>query len=109
MGRAERRRQERQDRIFTKRGNISLSPYELRQIKRQAVDDIATFDVELLQTCFAMVLYEEFGFDFEKIHQGLSAIDKKFGQILSGEMTADGLAKELEEKTGIEVKFSKEW
>ena len=109
MGRAERRRQERQQRILTKRGNISLSPYELRQIKRQAVNDIATFDVEIMQTCFAVVLHEEFGFGPKRIERAIRAVDRKFGMILNDELTADELAKSLEDSTGIEVRFSKGW
>ncbi len=109
MGRAERRRQERQQRILTKRGNLSISPYELRQIKRKAVDDIAAFDVEILHTCFAVVLHEEFGFGYQRIMRALSAVDRKFGLILHNELTADELAKNLEDTVGLKVKYSKEW
>ena len=109
MGRAERRRQERQQRIMTKRGNISLSPYELRQIKRQTVNDIATFDVEILLTCFASVMNEQMHLDPDDIMVNLQAVDEKFGEILSGELSAQEMKQKLIDETGIRVKYSKDW
>ena len=109
MGRAERRRQERQARIEDNKARIKLTPWELQQIKRDTANRIATFDVELLHTCFAVVMYEKFGFDEDKIMVGLEAIDEKFGEILEGTLTAQDLADELEDATGLKVKFSKEW
>ena len=109
MGRAERRRLERVQRHETKRGNISMSPYEYRQAMRETADRIATFDVELLHTCYALSLYDVFGLDGDDIAEGLEYIDDIFGRVLGGEVSARGLADELEEKTGVVVKFSKEW
>ena len=109
MGRAERRRYERQARLEDNKARIKLTPWELQQIKRDTANRIATFDVELLHTCFAVVMYEQFGFNEDEISRGLEAIDEKFGQILDGSLTAQDLANELEEETGLTVKFSKEW
>ena len=106
MGRAERRRQERQDRIFTKKGNISISPADLKKHERMIADKIARFDVELMQTCFALVLHDSYGADEDEIVDRLHDIDNLFGQILEGYITADDLVAELYEKTGLQVKFS---
>lgn len=103
MGRAERRRMERQARIQENKGKISLRPDEIRQIRRDAIDQVVQYDVEVLMTCFAMVLHEQYGFGYKRIFRALEGVDNLFGKVLDHELTIDDIRNQLEAEIGVVV------
>lgn len=97
MGRAERRRAERANRIEERKSKILLTRKELTDIKHDAQDAIAKASVENLMTCFALVLAEKYNFDVDQIVDCLSSIDSYMGMINDDEITMDDLIAKLED------------
>ena len=104
MGRAERRRQERADRILDKKGRIALRPDEIRRMKRETADQISTFDVEVMLTCFAQVLHDQYGWGRVRVLRAMHAVDDTFGRILNGELSVDDMQKRLQDEVGLRIK-----
>ena len=103
MGRAERRRAERRERIEERKGKIVLSPKELNDIKREISNDVTKFKTEWLMTCFALALRRKFGFGTERIARALREVDDMMIAIMDDECTIDDYINELENCTGIRV------
>lgn len=104
MGRAERRRAERRDRIEERKGKILVSPAELNRVKRDIAYKASCSNNEYLMTCFALALHRLYGFEAEEIGEALRCIDGFMTDILNDTSTMDDYIKELEEKTGVIVK-----
>lgn len=104
MGRAERRRQERVNRIEDRKGRIALRPDEIRKMKRDTVDQIAKFDVDILFTCFAQVLRTEYGWGHKRILRALSAVDEMFGRVLNEGLSVKEMQERLADEVGIRIK-----
>lgn len=104
MGRAERRKRERYERIEERKGKILLSPKDLNDIKKEIASDATKFKTEWLMTCFALALNRKFGFGPTRIARALREIDNMMLDILEDKHTIDDFIQELETKTGIEVK-----
>ena len=103
MGRAERRRMERNNRIEERKGKILMSPQEVNNLKKKIIDDVADFKVEALMTCFALTLHRLFGFGPKRILRVLQYIDDLMGDINEGKKTVDDYRKELEEEAKVVV------
>lgn len=103
MGRAERRRAERRDRIESRKDKILIDPSELNKIKRDIAYQASGYNTEYLMTCFALALKRQ-NFDADQIGECLVYIDGLMNSLLNDEATMDDYIKELEEETGIIVK-----
>lgn len=104
MGRAERRRTERRNRIENRKGKIPLSHSEIGEIKRQTREKVSAYNVESLMTCFALAEHRLYGFGQKRIMRSLQYIDELMGYILNDKATMEDYLKELEEETGVIIK-----
>ena len=105
MGRAERRRREREQRILDRKGKISIRPDELKKMERETARKIATFDVECLLTCFAYSLRRNHKWGYKRIFRTLNSVDVMFGQILDGTLNVNDLKQQLVDETGIKILY----
>lgn len=105
MGRAERRRQERLQKLEEKRNSVTLNKEDLREIKEKISAEVAKSDVEILMTCFALAEHRLYGFGQKRILKSLQYIDTLMGDILSDSKSIDDYRTELEEEAHVVVKF----
>lgn len=103
MGRAERRRAERNNRIEERKGKILVSPAELNKIKHDIAHQASGYHTEYLMTCFALALHRNH-FDADQIADLIVEINGFMDALLNEEATMDDYIKELEDETGIIVK-----
>ena len=103
MGRAERRRAERRDRIESRKGKILISREDLNKMKRDITYEATGYKTEVLMTCFALILARR-GHDADDIGECIVALNELMDAILSGEATVEDYIKELEDDTGIIVR-----
>ncbi len=103
MGRAERRRMERKNRIEERKDKILMTHKDINNLKKKIIDDVADFKVETLMTCFALALHRVYGFGAKRILRLLQCIDDLMGAINTGEKTIDDYRKELEEEAKVIV------
>lgn len=103
MGRAERRKAERQNRIEDKKGKVYLRPSDITAMKRDISRRAAEFDVEVLLTCFAQVLHDKYGFGPVRLMRALEEVDATFGKVLSDELSVDDMQQRLLNETGIKI------
>lgn len=103
MGRAERRKAERRNRIEDKKGKIYLTPAEVKKMKDEISSQAANFDVEVLLTCFAQVLHDEYGFGQKRILRALNAVDTTFGKVLDGELSVKEMKQRLEDEVAVKI------
>ena len=104
MGRAERRRMERNNRIEERKGKILMSTQDINKMKRDIVQDVADFKVEALMTCFALANHRLYGHGPQRTMRTLQYIDELMGPISTGEKTVDDYRKELEEEAKVVIK-----
>lgn len=107
MGRAERRRAERRERIESKKGKISLSKADVKKIKRDISETVSIYSVEALMTCFALAEHRLYGFGSKRILRSLGYIDGLMGAIIDDEATIEEYKRELEEEAGVAIKYEK--
>lgn len=101
MGRAERRRAERRDRIQTNKGKVSLSHKEINDMKKSITHDASAYGVEALMTCYALALRRLYRFGNQRIIDSLRAIDELMEGILDGSHTIEEYKQILEDETGV--------
>lgn len=104
MGRAERRRMERRNRIETKKNTPNMTYQELGEMKDKIRKDISGYNVESLMTCFALAEHRLYGFGQKRIMRSLQYIDELMGYIMDDSATMEDFKKELEDETGVIVK-----
>lgn len=103
MGRAERRRLERRNRIDDRKNKILMSPSELHRLKEELSYKASEYTTEHFMTCFALTLSRQ-GFDEDDIEECVRCIDTLMSDLLSGKATMEDYIKELEDSTGIVIK-----
>lgn len=108
MGREERRRQDRKNRIEDRKGKLLVSREELSTIKQHISDSVSDYNVEALMTCFALTEHRLYGFDADTIFKTLQSIDDLMGAVLDGTATIEDYKKEIEETIGVIVKCKEE-
>ncbi len=108
MGRAERRRAERQNRIEDKKNKIYLRPSDITKMKQDITKQVADFDVEVLLTCFAQVLHDNYGFGQKRIMRALQAVDDTFGKVLNDELDVGEMKQRLENEVGVKISCGKD-
>ncbi|MDD3337856.1 MAG: hypothetical protein PHS82_03270 [Lachnospiraceae bacterium] len=104
MGRAEHRRAERKNRIENKKGKVYLRPGDIKKMKEDITSDVAKFDVEVLLTCFAQVLHDQYGFGHTRVMRALAAVDETFGKVLNDELLVSDMQKRLEDEVGVTIR-----
>lgn len=86
---------------------ITLTQAELNKIKqdvrKEAVDKLAKYDVEILLTCFAQVLRTQYRWGYKRIFRALSGVDELFGRVLDGELSDEDMRQQLQDEVGIRI------
>ena len=108
MGRAERRYADRKNRIEGKKGKIYLRPSDVTKMKKDIAKQAADFDVEVLLTCFAQVLHDNYGFGQKRIMRALQAVDDTFGKVLNDELDVEEMKQRLENEVGVKISCGKD-
>ena len=103
MGRAEKRRLERKNRIEERKGKVLMSHSEINELKRTIVEDVADFRTEALMTCFALANRRLYGHGTQRTLKTLQYIDELMGPITTGEKTIDDYKRELEDEVHVKV------
>ena len=104
MGRAERRRAERANRIEERKGKILMSKQDLGKMQDSIRQDISNFNVEVILTCLALALHRKFKFGSKRIMRVLNYIDELMGGIVDDIYTVDDYKQQLKEETGVVIK-----
>lgn len=105
MGRSERRRAERQQRLERNKIINKLTQNgPTNEMINDAVHIASANNVELLMTCFALSLHDEFGFKEKRISRCLNKVSEYMDKILNDETDLKELQKQLQDNTGIEIK-----
>ena len=105
MGRAERRRKERFDRLASRKDSVLMGKDELHAMRKNIVDRTSKYDVEALMTCFALAEHRLYGFGPTRIMRSLEYIDKLMGDVLNDSKTMEDYKRELEEEVGVAIRF----
>ena len=103
MGRAEKRRMERKNRIEERKGKVLMSHSDINEMKRSIVEDVADFRTEALMTCFALANRRLYGHGTQRTLRTLKYIDELMGPIATGEKTIDDYKRELENEVSVKV------
>lgn len=101
MGRAEKRRAERQKRIQERKDKVLLSQHEITELKRSITQEASGYGIEALMTCYALALRRLYGFGEKRILQALTEIDRLSEDIINGVHTVEDYKKILEDETGV--------
>lgn len=104
MGRAERRRAERYNRIEERKNKVLLTREEIASMKKDISHTVSSYSVESLMTCFALAEHRIYGFGAKRIGRCLQYVDELMGAIMDDTACMDDYVRELEEETGIVVK-----
>lgn len=104
MGRAERRKAERRNRIENRKGKILMSREEIGEMKQKVSSNVSAYNVESLMTCFALAEHRLYGFGQKRIMRSLQYIDDLMGAIINDEVVMEDYMKELEDETGVIIK-----
>lgn len=74
------------------------------QIRKEVVDKISKYDVEILLTCFATVLRRQYKFGYKRIFRALNGVDELFGKVLNDELSDEEMRQQLEDEVGIKIR-----
>ena len=96
MNRSERRRR-------AKESFLRTDPM-IRAREKKIEDNLGTYYVEALMTCFALAERKVHKFGQGRVLKSLSYIDEMMGKIGSGEVTVDDLKAELQKEIGVKIK-----
>ena len=103
MGRAERRKAERKNRIEERKGKILMRPEDIVKMKKDISYEVSGYKTEALMTCFALALARR-GFDADDIGDCIVTINSLMDDILADNVTMEDYIRELEDGCGIVVK-----
>ena len=104
MGRAERRRAERRNRIEDRKNKVLLTREDINKMKEDITYEAAGYHAEALMTCFALSLKRLYGFGPKRIGNVLEYIDGLMSGLLDDSASIEQYKKELENETGVIVK-----
>lgn len=104
MGRAERRRAERRERIENRKGKILMTSKDIAEMKREISEYSSNYNVEALMTCFALTGRRLHGYGQKRILRDLQYIDELMGEVLNGNTTIEDYKKELEDEASVVIK-----
>lgn len=83
MGRAERRKAERRNRIENRKGKILMSREEIGEMKQKVSNNVSSYNVESLMIRFALAEHRLYGFWQKRIMRSLQYIDNLMGLFLT--------------------------
>lgn len=104
MGRSERRRLERKNRIEERKNKFLMSPTDIIKIKEKTLTEYDDYKIEALLTCFALANNELYGHNQEQTMNTLKYIDELMGKITRDESTIEDMKKQVEDQIGICIK-----
>jgi len=100
MGRAERRKKERIDRIEARKDKILVSRDEISDMKHK----VGEYKMEVLLTCFALANHRLWGHGATRIFRTLKTVEEMADAVLSGEVSMDDYICELKNEAGIIIR-----
>lgn len=107
MGRQERRRLERKNRLEDRKTKILMRPEDIARMKEKITEDVTenfgAYSTEAMLTCFALANHRLYKHGRERTLRTLQYIDEMMGPIADGTKTVHDLRKELEDEVGIKV------
>lgn len=107
MGRAERRKLERKNRLEDRKTKILMRPEDIKAMKEKITADVTenfgAYSTEAMLTCFALVNHRLYGHGWKRTMKTLQAVDELMGPIADGTKTVHDLRKELEDEVGFKV------
>lgn len=103
MGRAERRRAERQERLEFNKNKVVMTKQDIAQMKNDIFDDVSKYNVSALMTCFALAERRLYGYGQTRILRTLQYIDQLMGDISNGNKTMEDYKRILKEETGVVI------
>lgn len=104
MGRTERRRLERRNRIEDRKDKLYMSRDEINRMKDEIAAVASEYNVENLMTCFALAEHRLYGFGQKRILRTLQYIDELMGPIADGTATIEDYKKELEREGNVVIR-----
>ena len=104
MGRAEKRRAERVDRIEKKKTQVTMDRHDIARMKRQISDDVSSYSTEALMTCFGLAMCRLYGFKQKRILKTLQYIDELMGPIMEDTATIEDYKNQLEEEGNVIIR-----
>lgn len=99
MGRAERRRAERNERIENSKGKLIVSRQDLKDV----CETVSRDNIKLLMTCFALAERRLYGYGRKRITRTLRCVDDMMGEICDGSKTIDDFINELKSETKVVI------
>lgn len=107
MGRAERRRLERKNRIEDRKDKVLMSRADIAAMKaditKTVTDNFSSYSTEAMLTCFALANHRLYGHGWKRTMRTLAYIDELMGAIIDDEKTVQDYIKELEEEVHFKV------
>jgi hypothetical protein len=104
MGRAERRRAERKNRIEGRKDKILMTSEELTRFKQTVRDEVFGYGNETLMTCFSLADHRVHGFGVNRRRKTLQYIEEVLMMdIINDEKTVEDYKQELIDETGVKI------
>lgn len=104
MGRAEKRRMDRANRIEDRKTKQLIGRDELLEMRQKECDRTSENTTELLMTCFALAEHRLHGFGKQRLLKSLTYVDELMGQYVEGKVSVEELKQQLKDETGIVIK-----
>lgn len=106
MGRAEKRKIERFNRIEENKDKVVMTREEFAKLKRDIRNESSTFTTEALMTCMALKDRRLRGYGQKRIMDDLQYVDDLMGPIMRGEKTIEEYKEALREESKVVISCS---
>lgn len=104
MGRAERRRLERENRLlYSREKSVKMSKDELRSIKKKVSDASSENTVDILMTCFALAEHRLYGYGKKRCVKTLQYVDELMGGLSHDTATLEEYKQQLVDEVGLTI------
>lgn len=104
MGRAERRKAERRERLEFNKNKIVMTRQDLGKMKSDIIDEVCVYNGEALMTCFALAEHRLYGHGQKRLLRTLAYVDQLMGAVSSDLSTIEDYKRELKEETGVVIR-----
>lgn len=101
MGRAERRKIERTERIENRKNKLLVTRKDLKDMRMSVSRDNA----KVLMACFALAEHRLYGYGRKRCIRTLNYVDEMMGDILDGTSSFDDYVNELRDDVGVVIKY----
>ena len=105
MGRAERRKKERRNRLAYNKETVRVSREDIRKLEDDVQQEITAYSTEALLTCFILANRRLYGHGATRSMRTLEYIDELMGAVIRDEATIEDYKKQVENEIGVVVKF----